>query len=65
MCFGFIGFPVLSFWIALYFQEILHFSSLMTGVHMLPMVVFGLLANVSKPVCLSIPIHYLYFWHRY
>jgi hypothetical protein len=45
MSLGFIGFPVLSFFLALYFQEILGYSALMTGVHMLPMVVVGLLAN--------------------
>ncbi|KAI8943546.1 hypothetical protein NX059_001542 [Plenodomus lindquistii] len=43
---GFLGFPVFSFWIALYFQTELGFSALMTGVHMLPMVIFGLLANL-------------------
>jgi len=46
MTLGFIGFPVFSFWIALYFQDVQGYSSLMTGVHMLPMVVFGLLANL-------------------
>jgi hypothetical protein len=46
LSFGFIGFPVMSFWVALYFQNVLHLSALMTGVHMLPMVVFGLLANL-------------------
>lgn len=44
--FGFLGFPILSFWLALYFQEILGFSALETGVHMLPMVIMGLLANL-------------------
>jgi hypothetical protein len=43
---GFLGFPVFAFWIALYFQTVLGYSALMTGVHMLPMVVFGLLANL-------------------
>jgi hypothetical protein len=43
---GFIGFPVSSFWVALYFQTELGYSALMTGVHMLPMVVVGLLANL-------------------
>ncbi|KAF1937239.1 hypothetical protein EJ02DRAFT_515332 [Clathrospora elynae] len=43
---GFLGFPVFTFWIALYFQTELGFNALMTGVHMLPMVVFGLLANL-------------------
>jgi hypothetical protein len=43
--FGFIGFPVFTFWIALYFQTELGFNALMTGVHMLPMIVCGLAAN--------------------
>lgn len=56
MCFGFIGFPVLAFWIALYFQEVQGYSALMTGVHMLPMVVTGLLANASTSLApLSAP----------
>jgi hypothetical protein len=42
---GFLGFPVLSFWIALYFQTVLDYNALMTGVHMLPMVIVGFLAN--------------------
>lgn len=46
MTFGFTGFPVFSFWIALYFQNVQGYSSLMTGVHMLPMVISGLLANL-------------------
>ncbi|KAJ4987499.1 Drug resistance protein [Stagonosporopsis vannaccii] len=45
LSFGFLGFPVFSFWIALYFQTELGYNALMTGVHMLPMVVVGLLAN--------------------
>jgi hypothetical protein len=43
---GFIGFPPFAFWIALYFQTELGYNALMTGVHMLPMVVFGLSANL-------------------
>lgn len=46
---GMLAFPVFSFWIALYFQEVLHLDSLMTGVRMLPMVVMGIGINV----CLS------------
>ncbi|KAF2633344.1 MFS general substrate transporter [Macroventuria anomochaeta] len=45
LSFGFLGFPVFSFWLALYFQTELGYNALMTGVHMLPMVVVGLLAN--------------------
>lgn len=52
MCCGFLGFPVLSFWLALYFQTVLGYSSLMTGVHMLPMAVVGLLANVVAALLL-------------
>ncbi|KAF2471132.1 uncharacterized protein BDR25DRAFT_223842 [Lindgomyces ingoldianus] len=50
--FGFIGFPVLSFWLALYFQTVLGYSALMTGVHMLPMVTMGLLANLVAALIL-------------
>ncbi|KAI4631286.1 hypothetical protein J4E83_002817 [Alternaria metachromatica] len=42
---GFLGFPIFSFWIALYFQTQLNYNALMTGVHMLPMVIVGLTAN--------------------
>jgi hypothetical protein len=49
---GFLGFPVLSFWLALYFQTELGYSALMTGVHMLPMVVIGLLANLVAALIL-------------
>ncbi|KAF2744585.1 MFS general substrate transporter [Sporormia fimetaria CBS 119925] len=45
MCLGFIGFQIVTFWIALYFQVEQRYSSLDTGVHMLPMVIMGLLAN--------------------
>ncbi|ORY04873.1 major facilitator superfamily domain-containing protein [Clohesyomyces aquaticus] len=49
---GFLGFPIMSFWIALYFQTILGFSSLQTGVHLLPMVIMGLLANLVAALLL-------------
>ncbi|KAF2183966.1 major facilitator superfamily MFS-1 [Zopfia rhizophila CBS 207.26] len=49
---GFLGFPVLSFWLALYFQTALGYSSLNTGVHMLPMAVVGLLANLVAALIL-------------
>ncbi|KAL7777375.1 hypothetical protein CFE70_007801 [Pyrenophora teres f. teres 0-1] len=45
--FGFLGFPVFNFWIALYFQLELHMNAILTGVHMLPMVVCGLTANFT------------------
>ncbi|KAF1926723.1 MFS general substrate transporter [Didymella exigua CBS 183.55] len=50
LSFGFLGFPVFSFWLALYFQVELGYNALMTGVHMLPMVVVGLLANFIAAV---------------
>ncbi|CAI6334017.1 unnamed protein product [Periconia digitata] len=43
---GFVGFPIFSFWIALYFQRVLELSALMTGVYMLPMAICGFLANL-------------------
>ncbi|PVI03870.1 hypothetical protein DM02DRAFT_669438 [Periconia macrospinosa] len=43
---GFVGFPVFSFWISLYFQRALEQSALMTGVYLLPMAICGFLANV-------------------
>ncbi|KAF2728341.1 major facilitator superfamily MFS-1 [Polyplosphaeria fusca] len=52
LCFGFIGFPVLSFWLALYFQVELGYNALLTGVHMLPMVIFGLGANIVAALLL-------------
>lgn len=52
MSLGFIGFPVLSFWLALYFQTVLGYSALETGVHMLPMVIMGLSANLVAALIL-------------
>ncbi|KAF2648578.1 major facilitator superfamily MFS-1 [Lophiostoma macrostomum CBS 122681] len=52
MALGFTGFPVVSFWTALYFQEVLGYSALSTGVHMLPMVVAGLLVNLVAALIL-------------
>ncbi|KAF2128867.1 MFS general substrate transporter [Dothidotthia symphoricarpi CBS 119687] len=46
LCFGFLGFPIFTFYLALYFQTVLKYSSLMVGVHLLPMVIFGILANI-------------------
>ncbi|RMZ67113.1 aminotriazole resistance [Pyrenophora seminiperda CCB06] len=48
--FGFLGFPVFNFWIALYFQVEKHMNAIMTGVHLLPMVVCGLTANFTAAV---------------
>ncbi|KAF2266116.1 MFS general substrate transporter [Lojkania enalia] len=52
LCCGFIGFPVLSFWLALYFQVELGYDALLTGVHMLPMAIVGLLANIVAALLL-------------
>lgn len=43
---GFMAFPVASFFMSLYFQDVWHFSSLETAVHLLPMVVCGILVNI-------------------
>ncbi|KAF9732141.1 hypothetical protein PMIN06_005370 [Paraphaeosphaeria minitans] len=43
---GFIGFPVVTFWLSLWFQRFAGYNALMTGVHMLPMFVCGVLVNV-------------------
>ncbi|EOA88455.1 uncharacterized protein SETTUDRAFT_149031 [Exserohilum turcica Et28A] len=45
LSFSCLAFPVLYFWIALYFQTQLGYSALMTGVHLLPMVVMGVTTN--------------------
>jgi hypothetical protein len=47
MILGFLAFPVMIFWISLYMQRVLHFSALITAVHILPMAVMGILVNVS------------------
>ena len=43
---GFVGFPVVTFWLALYFQRVLELNALLTGVHMLPMAICGILTNL-------------------
>ena len=47
MLLGFLTFPVMIFWISLYMQRVLHFSALITAIHMLPMAIMGILINVS------------------
>lgn len=47
MLLGFFAFPVMIFWISLYMQRVLHFSALITAVHMLPMAIMGIFVNVS------------------
>ncbi|KAF2203030.1 MFS general substrate transporter [Delitschia confertaspora ATCC 74209] len=42
---GMLGFPVFSFWVALYFQQVDGMNPLLTGVHLLPMIIMGLLIN--------------------
>ncbi|KAH7089623.1 major facilitator superfamily-domain-containing protein [Paraphoma chrysanthemicola] len=44
---GFLAFPIFFFWLALYFQTVLGYSALKTGVHMLPTAVSGFLANLT------------------
>ena len=46
---GFFVFPPMSFFIALYFQQVSKYSALMTAVHLLPMAVSGVLVNVGFP----------------
>ncbi|KAJ5476153.1 hypothetical protein N7475_001882 [Penicillium sp. IBT 31633x] len=45
-CLGFMGFSAVSFYLALYFQEVKHLSALEITVRLLPMVVGGVLVNV-------------------
>ena len=47
MILGFLTFPAMTFWMSLYMQRVLHFSALITAVHMLPMAIMGILVNVS------------------
>jgi hypothetical protein len=44
---GFLVFPPMTFFIALYLQELFHYSALLTAVHMLPMAVSGIIINVG------------------
>lgn len=43
---GFMAFTPAAFFIALYFQDVWHFSAIMTAVHVLPMAVMGMLVNL-------------------
>ncbi|KAF2491371.1 major facilitator superfamily transporter [Lophium mytilinum] len=52
MLLGFLAFPILSFWVALYLQRVEHMSALNTAVHMLPMAIMGLIANVIAALIL-------------
>lgn len=45
---GFMAFPPMMFFVALYLQNLFGYSALMTAVHMLPMVVSGIVVNVSR-----------------
>lgn len=45
-CLGYMGFASVTFWLALYMQEIKNLSALMVAVQLLPMVVNGVLVNV-------------------
>jgi predicted MFS family arabinose efflux permease len=43
---GFMAFTPASFFIALFFQEQLHWSALSVGVHLLPMAISGIIVNI-------------------
>ncbi|KAL0262744.1 hypothetical protein SLS55_001716 [Diplodia seriata] len=43
---GFLAFPIMAFWIALYMQKVRHYSALLVAVHMLPMAIGGIVVNV-------------------
>lgn len=43
---GFLAFPIMAFWIALYMQKLKHNSALLVAVHMLPMAIGGIVVNV-------------------
>jgi hypothetical protein len=58
MLLGFLAFPILSFWIALYLQRVEGFSALNTAVHLLPMAIVGIIANVTSPQPLPIILHH-------
>ncbi|GAB7356859.1 hypothetical protein MBLNU459_g7729t1 [Dothideomycetes sp. NU459] len=49
---GFLAFPVVEFFMALFFQEIWHYSALNTAVHLLPMVIMGILVNFFTAIIL-------------
>lgn len=46
LLFGFLAFPPMTFFVALYLQELSRYSALMTAVHMLPMAISGIIVNV-------------------
>jgi hypothetical protein len=50
---GFLVFPPMIFFIALYLQELFRYSALQTAVHMLPMAVSGIIINVSSHVMMG------------
>lgn len=43
---GFLAFPIMAFWIALFMQKIKNYSALLVAVHMLPMAIGGIIVNV-------------------
>ena len=49
---GMLAFPVFSFWLALYYQNVLRYDSLETGVHLLPMIIMGILINILAALIL-------------
>lgn len=46
---GFLAFPIMAFWVALFMQKVKGWSALMVAVHMLPMAIGGIIVNVSTP----------------
>ncbi|ORY65356.1 major facilitator superfamily-domain-containing protein [Pseudomassariella vexata] len=43
---GFLAFPPMTLFVALYLQELSKYSALMTAIHMLPMVISGIIVNI-------------------
>ncbi|GAB7353401.1 hypothetical protein MBLNU459_g3875t1 [Dothideomycetes sp. NU459] len=49
---GFMVFPPIEFFISLFFQNVWHWTSLMTAVHLLPMAVMGIIVNIFAGLAL-------------
>ncbi|KAE8403212.1 major facilitator superfamily domain-containing protein [Aspergillus pseudonomiae] len=43
---GFLAFPIMTFWISLFMQEVKQYSALPVAVHMLPMAIMGIIVNI-------------------
>lgn len=46
LLFGFLAFPTMSFWIALFMQQVKGYGPLVVAVHLLPMAIGGITVNV-------------------